>query len=136
MIDIGGPSLIRAAAKNYSRVCVVVEPEDYDEMIRAIENQKIDVSMREKLALKAFQHTAKYDSYIQSELSNRFDMGSLTNDYLTIIGERKGELRYAENPHQKGIFFGNLEDILDQINGKELSYNNLLDIDLSRSNLI
>ncbi len=135
MIDIGGPSLIRAAAKNYSRVCVVVEPEDYNEVIQAIENQKIDVSMREKLALKAFQHTAKYDSYIQSELSNRFDIESLTSDDLTIIGERKGELRYAENPHQKGAFYINPRidtpsiATAKQLQGKQLSYNNILDFD-------
>ena len=135
MIDIGGPSLIRAAAKNYSRVCVVVDPEDYEEVSSAIEKQQMNLDMRERLALKAFQYTAKYDAYIQSELSERFDLDILSNDYLNIIGKRKGELRYAENPHQSGAFY--VDSKVDtpsiatakQIQGKQLSYNNILDFD-------
>ena len=135
MIDVGGPSLIRAAAKNYSRVCVVVEPQDYDEVIRAIEKGGVDVEMRERLALKAFQHTAKYDTYIQNELSERFDIDTLSNEYLNISGKRKGELRYAENPHQNGAFYVNPRvetpsiATAKQLQGKQLSYNNILDFD-------
>ena len=135
MIDIGGASLIRAAAKNYSRVCVVVDPEDYEEVSSAIEKQQMNLDMRERLALKAFQYTAKYDAYIQTELSERFDLDILSNDYLNIIGKRKGELRYAENPHQSGAFY--VDSKVDtpsiatakQIQGKQLSYNNILDFD-------
>ena len=135
MIDIGGPSLIRAAAKNYSRVCVVVDPEDYEEVSSAIEKQQMNLDMRKRLALKAFQYTAKYDTYIQSELSERFDLDILSNDYLNIAGKRKGELRYAENPHQSGAFY--VDSKVDtpsiatakQIQGKQLSYNNILDFD-------
>ena len=135
MIDIGGPSLIRAAAKNYSRVCVVVEPHDYEEVIEAIEKKRLKQNMRKRLALKAFQHTSLYDSYIQSELSERFDVETLSSDYLNLIGKRRGELRYAENPHQDGAFYVNSRidtpsvATAKQIQGKQLSYNNILDFD-------
>ncbi len=121
-IDIGGVSLIRAAAKNYENVTCISSSSQYDKLIRIIkEDCSTDISFRKTLAFEAFEKSSTYDSIISG--------------YLKPESEKKNtelrELRYGENPHQKGRFIGDLKDYLIQLNGKEISYNNLLDIDAS-----
>ena len=118
-IDIGGVSLIRAAAKNYENVTCISSSSQYDRLIRIIkEDCSTDISFRKTLAFEAFEKSSTYDSIISG--------------YLNPESEKKNiELRYGENPHQKGRFIGDLKDYLMQLNGKEISYNNLLDIDAS-----
>ena len=115
-IDIGGVSLIRAAAKNYKDVLVISSKDDYGFLLNVLKNQvgKTSIEDRKKMSAKAFAVTSHYDNAI--------------NDYLSGNNNSKS-LRYGENPHQKGFFQGNLNEAFEQLNGKELSYNNLLDID-------
>ena len=123
-IDIGGISLIRAAAKNFKDVLIVSEMSQYDELLSVLENEdgNSNIETRKKFAGKAFNISSHYDTAI----FNYF------NDDETSFKQsiREGRtLRYGENPHQEGKFFGNLSDMFNQLNGKELSYNNLLDVD-------
>ncbi len=122
-IDIGGVSLLRASAKNYSKTLIVSSKNNYDEFITYMEenNYSSDLKFRKKYASKAFGITSEYDSQI-----DKF-FGVSTGEYP--------QLRYGENPHQKAIFKGDLNKIFDKLNGKDLSYNNLLDIN-SAINLI
>ena len=123
-IDIGGISLIRAAAKNYKDVLVVSEMKLYNELLSILnEGPYSDLSQRKEFAKIAFNVSSHYDSNIFNYFNNnKFDTLKLS------VRENK-TLRYGENPHQSGYFFGNLEKLISKINGKELSYNNLLDID-------
>ena len=123
-IDIGGISLIRAAAKNYKDVLVVSEMKLYNELLSILnEGLYSDLSQRKEFAKIAFNVSSHYDSNIFNYFNNnKFDTLKLS------VRENK-TLRYGENPHQSGYFFGNLEKLISKINGKELSYNNLLDID-------
>ncbi|MFM7078726.1 MAG: bifunctional phosphoribosylaminoimidazolecarboxamide formyltransferase/IMP cyclohydrolase [Bacteroidota bacterium] len=128
-IDIGGVSLLRAAAKNFRFVTVVSSFKQYQGLMNHMDSNKgcTDLEFRRVLAANAFETTASYDRMI---------------GYWTLTGERdpitypsgKGKvLRYGENPHQQGIYFGDLDDVFVQLSGKELSYNNLLDIDAAIS---
>ena len=133
-IDIGGPSLLRAASKNHSRVSVVTDPADYSWIIDEISKGGLTLEQRQQLALKSFRHTAEYDSIIQSVLGQRFGEEDLPSSlHLTGIGSPP--LRYGENPHQSSIFYSDLLHSAPsvansaQIQGKQLSYNNLLDFD-------
>ena len=118
-IDIGGVSLIRAAAKNYENVTCISSSSQYDKLIRIIkEDCSTDISFRKTLAFEAFEKSSTYDSIISGYLNPEYE-------------KKNTELRYGENPHQKGRFIGDLKDYLIQLNGKEISYNNLLDIDAS-----
>ena len=123
-IDIGGISLIRAAAKNYKDVLCVSSVEDYNELYDVISknNGKVSYDDRKRFASKAFNVSSHYDSAI----FNYFN-----NDQIVLkLSEPNGKvLRYGENPHQNGFFFGKFDDIFEKLNGKELSYNNLLDVD-------
>ena len=123
-IDIGGISLIRAAAKNYKDVLCVSSVEDYNELYDIISENNGNVSYddRKRFASKAFNVSSHYDSAI----FNYFN-----NDQIVLkLSEPNGKvLRYGENPHQNGFFFGKFNDIFEKLNGKELSYNNLLDVD-------
>ncbi|HBK54300.1 MAG TPA: bifunctional phosphoribosylaminoimidazolecarboxamide formyltransferase/inosine monophosphate cyclohydrolase, partial [Syntrophomonas wolfei] len=130
-IDIGGPAMVRAAAKNYQDVAVVVKPEFYQPLLEALEKQGgISPEFRLKLAWEAFSHTAAYDamiSYYLSRVSN-----SDLNQNLILAGEKVYDLRYGENPHQKASFYRFMTPGLGlpdarQLNGKELSYNNIID---------
>jgi phosphoribosylaminoimidazolecarboxamide formyltransferase/IMP cyclohydrolase len=132
-IDIGGPALIRAAAKNYESVGVVVDPSDYSKVLEELKkNNSLSLHTREMLALKAFQHTARYDTIISNYLERSFG-GELFPKFLTMSFEKQMELRYGENPHQKASFYRELESDETSISnarklqGKELSYNNMLD---------
>ena len=130
-IDIGGPSMVRSAAKNYKDVIVVVKPENYANILQELqETGDISPEMRLKLALEAFSHTAAYDSMISAYLAGFDDQ--LFQDRMTLAGEKVYELRYGENPHQKACFYRTLtpeSGLADatQLNGKELSYNNIID---------
>ncbi len=123
-IDIGGVSLIRAAAKNYKDVVVISEKNQYQDLLKILETHgnKTTLEIRKLFAEKAFNITSEYDTHI----FNYFNEKEIA--FKQSIRKHK-ILRYGENPHQKGIFFGNLNEIIEQVNGKELSYNNLLDID-------
>jgi len=128
-IDIGGVSLIRAAAKNFEDVCVVADPADYQQVAEELDHNNgfISLETRKKLAAKAFQITASYDASIGQYLSGIAGIKEeLPESWLTIASP-KNELRYGENPHQKAAFYGDLDACYEKIHGKELSYNNLVD---------
>ena len=123
-IDIGGISLIRAAAKNFKDVLVVSEIRQYDQLLDIIkEDCSSSLKDRQKFAINAFKISSNYDTNIFNYFSDN------SNDIFVQNINKKYDLRYGENPHQEGVFFGNLEDFLTKLNGKDLSYNNLLDID-------
>lgn len=135
-IDIGGPAMVRSAAKNHARVAVVCDPADYDAVIEALEaGGEVPVEMRRKLAAKAFARTAAYDGAVAAYLSA--ESGEAYPLYLTLPFERAYALRYGENPHQTGAFYrdrGALPGSLARAEsvgagGKELSFNNLVDLD-------
>jgi len=132
-IDIGGPSMLRSAAKNHADVVVVVDPDDYPRVVAALKQGELtpgaSPGMRRELAAKVFAHTAAYDAAIH---------GYLTKDApgwperITLALERRQELRYGENPHQPAALYATAEPgirDLEQLAGKELSFNNLLDLD-------
>ena len=125
-IDIGGISLIRAAAKNFADVVCVSSVEDYAEFLELITNDNgiISEENRKRFAAKAFNVSSHYDTAIFNYFNNNHEEPVLK------ISETDGKvLRYGENPHQKGFFFGNFDDLFTKLHGKELSYNNLLDVD-------
>jgi phosphoribosylaminoimidazolecarboxamide formyltransferase/IMP cyclohydrolase len=125
-IDIGGISLIRAAAKNYADVTCVSSVNDYAEFLDLItsKNGILSEADRKRFAAKAFNVSSHYDAAIFNYFNKGHDLAALK------ISELQGQvLRYGENPHQKGFFFGNFDDIFTKLHGKELSYNNLLDVD-------
>ena len=125
-IDIGGISLIRAAAKNFKDVICVSSMEDYAEFLDIIttQNGQTSIENRKRFAAKAFNVSSHYDSAI----FNYFNQTEEIEAYK--VSESNGQtLRYGENPHQKGYFYGNMDEMFDKLHGKELSYNNLLDVD-------
>ena len=125
-IDIGGISLIRAAAKNFKDTVIVSSMEQYDEFLNLITENSGETSIadRKKFAAKAFNISSHYDTAIFNYFNADHEEASLK------ISETNGKtLRYGENPHQKGFFFGDLDAMFDKLHGKELSYNNLLDVD-------
>jgi phosphoribosylaminoimidazolecarboxamide formyltransferase/IMP cyclohydrolase len=124
-IDIGGPSMIRGAAKNFRDVVVIAAKKNYAELEHLLreQNGETTIEQRRSLAAKAFEIVAHYDvaiaKYFNPENALYF-LESVTNPKA---------MRYGENPHQSGVFYGDLNEIFDQLNGKELSYNNLVDVD-------
>ncbi len=134
-IDIGGPSLIRAASKNYQWVTVATRPEQYSGILSAVENDgATSLALRRRLAAEAFRMTSNYDQAIADYFRTESGAGELPAS-LTVRLERKGQLRYGENPHQKAAVYriprstGPSVVNARHIHGKELSYNNLLDLD-------
>ncbi len=134
-IDIGGPAMLRAAAKNHTDVIVVVGPEDYSDVLDKVLTKSIDLSVRRTLASKAFAHTAYYDGLIAAYLSTTTDDKLGLPQYYTPQFEQKLALRYGENPHQRAAFYhqknpadGSLATA-EQIQGKALSFNNIADAD-------
>lgn len=127
-IDIGGISLIRAAAKNFNDVTIVPSRDYYEEFTTLIETKgcSTDLADRKRFASYAFNISSHYDTAI----FNWFNKSEDLNIFKQSITAGQ-VLRYGENPHQKGTFFGNLDELFEKINGKELSYNNLLDVDAS-----
>jgi phosphoribosylaminoimidazolecarboxamide formyltransferase/IMP cyclohydrolase len=136
-IDIGGPTMIRAAAKNHNAVSVVVDPSDYGKLIAEMSENEGAVSQqtRFKLALKCFQHTAHYDSAIASYLEKQDEAESLFPQTLNTRFQHVQEMRYGENPHQQAAFYREFSTTAGtiasatQLQGKALSYNNIADAD-------
>ena len=126
-IDIGGISLIRAAAKNFADVLCVSDKNDYQEVLDLLiaTNGAPSREDRKRFATKAFQISSHYDSAI----FNYFNKVTKASTALKLSQQESKTLRYGENPHQEGTFYGALNDLLEQVHGKEVSYNNLLDID-------
>ncbi|MGZ4041609.1 MAG: bifunctional phosphoribosylaminoimidazolecarboxamide formyltransferase/IMP cyclohydrolase [Bacteroidia bacterium] len=125
-IDIGGISLIRAAAKNFNDVVIVSSRNDYSELLSLLENKNgnSDISDRKHFAAKAFATSSHYDSAI----FNYFNQSENIPQFKQSIQQAQ-VLRYGENPHQQGVFYGDLDKMFTKLAGKELSYNNLLDVD-------
>ncbi len=131
-IDIGGPSMLRSAAKNYEFVTVVVDPKDYGKVLLEIARKgDTELLTREKFAAKAFRHTASYDSIIADYLTEK--TGEEFPESITVSYEKVQDLRYGENPHQRAGFYKNVRTGYSvvqgkQLHGKELSYNNIQDM--------
>ncbi len=125
-IDIGGISLIRAAAKNYQDVLCVATQEGYGDLLELLEtkNGSAELSDRKRFATQAFAISSHYDAAIFNYFNQEEEFQA-----LRLSESQARVLRYGENPHQKGIFYGNFDELFEQLNGKELSYNNLLDVD-------
>jgi len=145
MIDVGGPTMIRAAAKNVSDVGVVVDPSDYPEVLSQVrEHGALSDELRQRLAVKAFLHTSTYDSAIHEYLTSRLTSGKPEGpsdpfpDAVRLDLHKAQDLRYGENPHQRAAFYRDINESAEafasvaharQLQGKELSFNNLLDFD-------
>ena len=134
-IDIGGPTMLRAAAKNFPHVLPIVDPADYNDLLDALRNDSTPMEWRRKLAVKAFQHVASYDTAIASFLRGA---GDPFPDQITLAFSKRGDLRYGENPHQAAALYRQIDPnarvpqgIVNarQLNGKALSYVNILDAD-------
>jgi phosphoribosylaminoimidazolecarboxamide formyltransferase/IMP cyclohydrolase len=156
-IDIGGPSMLRSAAKNHASVTVVVDPQDYAEVSGQIkEDGNTTLELRRKLAAKVFARTAAYDGAIAAHLGKAFGVGQASRLSPSFVSASSGveqsetgkmpvllsisaplvqPLRYGENPHQKAALYGRFHDFFRQLHGKELSYNNILDL-TAAANLI
>ena len=136
-IDIGGPAMLRAAAKNHAYVTVVTDPADYAVVLAEMDSGGITRETRERLALKTYAHTSRYDAAVAGYLSSRLGHGKIT-PFPGVLGlqfEKLQELRYGENPHQRAAFYkernaeaGSIA-AATQLQGKELSYNNIADAD-------
>lgn len=137
-IDIGGPSMVRAAAKNHPSVAVVTSPARYADVLGAVQDGGFDLTTRKRLAAEAFQHTAAYDVAVASWFASSYAPvdESLFPDFLGATWERENTLRYGENPHQPAALYvdgsgGGLAQA-EQLHGKEMSYNNYTDTDAAR----
>jgi phosphoribosylaminoimidazolecarboxamide formyltransferase/IMP cyclohydrolase len=133
-IDIGGPSMLRSAAKNHRDVAVVCDPDDYERVLGAMDSGGDWSELKRELALKVFTRTASYDKAISEYFSKQValepDIESISGfpKELTVQAKKSMSLRYGENPHQQAALYGEFLDYFDQLQGKELSYNNILDI--------
>lgn len=133
-IDIGGPAMVRASAKNHEYVTIIVNPGNYDPIIEELQAKgEVSGETRRRLALEAFTHTAEYDTAISGYLSKEVAGEEILPQMFTISGSKLQELRYGENPHQKAAFYKENVTGLSlagakQLQGKELSYNNIVDL--------
>lgn len=133
-IDIGGPSMLRSAAKNHASVSVVVDAQDYAAVLAALEAPEQLPSLRKQLALKVFQRTAAYDraiaDYLEKQVSEEPDLDAISGfpKQIELNFPQAKALRYGENPHQQAALYGNFFDCFQQLQGKELSFNNIIDI--------
>jgi len=132
-IDIGGPSMIRSAAKNYESVTVVVDPADYDAVLESMRDNEGETTLklRERLAIKAFIKTSAYDRAIGTFLNKE----QTTDASFSLTAPLVTRLRYGENPHQTAALYGDFDKHFEKLHGKELSFNNILDISAA-TNLI
>ena len=136
-IDIGGPSMLRSAAKNHNDVTVICDPIDYNRVLDAMRSGEGLLSLRKELALKVFLKTSAYDGAISEFLSSQYrsapDLDEISGfpETLDLKVKKSMVLRYGENPHQQASLYGDLLDHFTQLQGKELSYNNILDISAS-----
>jgi phosphoribosylaminoimidazolecarboxamide formyltransferase/IMP cyclohydrolase len=142
-IDIGGPAMIRAAAKNHASVAVVVEPDDYPALIAAVRGEGFDLATRRRLAARAFAHTAGYDAAVATWFADVVAPDETARetgwpDVLTAQWKRSDVLRYGENPHQRAALYVSASDpapglaTAKQLHGKQMSYNNYTDTDAAR----
>ncbi|GAA1883038.1 bifunctional phosphoribosylaminoimidazolecarboxamide formyltransferase/IMP cyclohydrolase [Streptantibioticus ferralitis] len=137
-IDIGGPSMVRAAAKNHPSVAVVVNPRRYEDVLKALADGGFDLEQRKRLAAEAFQHTAAYDVAVANWFANNgyapTDENGFPDAFVAAV-ERRSTLRYGENPHQAAAFYSDGDwglGAADQLHGKEMSYNNYVDTEAAR----
>lgn len=129
-IDIGGPAMLRSAAKNHAAVTVICDPDDYDGVAQAIRTDGgTSDALRRLLATKVFAVTAQYDHVIASWLNERTETKEQIPERLLLSSPMQQELRYGENPHQPAALYGSFLDAFEKLHGKELSYNNIVDID-------
>jgi len=136
-IDIGGPAMVRASAKNYKHTAIIVDPSDYKKVIDELkEKGGLSIDTKKRLALKAFRHTAIYDSIISNVLNEKFDIKEKFPEELSIPFRKKSKLRYGENPHQEGALYvspveneGISVASSEVLHGKEMSFNNYLDVE-------
>jgi phosphoribosylaminoimidazolecarboxamide formyltransferase/IMP cyclohydrolase len=139
-IDIGGPAMVRASAKNHASVAVVVSPDRYADVVEAIEAGGFDLEQRKRLAVAAFAHTAAYDVAVASWLGNALAPDPAGEGFPSWLGstwERSTTLRYGENPHQRAALYVSMDGAkglahAKQLHGKEMSYNNYVDTDAAR----
>jgi phosphoribosylaminoimidazolecarboxamide formyltransferase/IMP cyclohydrolase len=138
-IDIGGPSLIRAAAKNFDWTTVITSPDQYEDlMAEMVQNDsKTSLLFRQRCAVRAFEHTARYNALISEYLKSDGENAEEFSEEFTLAGRKVSDLRYGENPHQKAAYYSfsgsSPLSNFKQLHGKELSYNNLIDLDASLS---
>jgi phosphoribosylaminoimidazolecarboxamide formyltransferase / IMP cyclohydrolase len=139
-IDIGGPAMVRGAAKNHQSVAVVVDPASYDAVLEAVRRGGFDAAERKRLAAAAYAHTAAYDAAVASWFANAYAPDAVGEDtgwpsIVASVWDRKAVLRYGENPHQRAALYtsgsGGLAEA-EQLHGKEMSYNNYVDADAAR----
>jgi len=135
-IDIGGPAMVRASAKNHKFVTIIVDPKDYENVISELkEKGETSLKTRRRLALKAFRHTAFYDSIISNVLNEKFDINDKFPEEHTIPLRKKETLRYGENPHQEAsLYISPVENSIsvaesEVLHGKQMSFNNYLDVE-------
>ncbi|MEM1393430.1 MAG: bifunctional phosphoribosylaminoimidazolecarboxamide formyltransferase/IMP cyclohydrolase [Cyanobacteria bacterium P01_H01_bin.150] len=138
-IDIGGPAMLRASAKNFAHLTVLCNPVQYEEYLQELRQNKGEASLefRQKAALKGFLHTSEYDQAISSYLSNQISDNQQTPQQLCITGKQVQSLRYGENPHQTAAWYQTGVNpsgwsAATKLQGKELSYNNLVDLEAAR----
>lgn len=133
-IDIGGPSMLRSAAKNHRDVTVVTEPEDYAPVLAALADPDKIEALRQKLAVKVFARTSAYDGaiakYLGSQIDSEPNLAALRGlpEQFEIALPKASDLRYGENPHQSAALYGRFFEVFEQLQGKELSFNNIIDI--------
>lgn len=134
-VDIGGPTMLRAAAKNHASVLTIVDPDDYDRVLAELRAGNANIELRRKLARKVFDHTARYDRAIAEYFDSQTSAGIIFPDALTVSLRKAQPLRYGENPDQAAAFYLEAAAPADslaamkQLHGKELSFNNILDVE-------
>lgn len=124
-IDIGGPSLIRASAKNYNYVSVLTNPDQYDNFLEELKSGGVSLETRKRLAYDAFSYTSYYDTLIANFFEKEFNE---PKTHIRLNYKASFPLRYGENPHQNAFLFGEFENYFEVMHGKELSYNNIVDL--------
>ena len=131
-IDIGGPSMLRSAAKNHQSVTVVVDPADYSRVADQVSSGgETTLELRRELAVKVYSRTAAYDGAIALHLANVYEQEQPSGDLpdkLVVRADKSQNLRYGENPHQRAALYGRFGEFYQQLHGKALSYNNILDL--------
>lgn len=128
-IDIGGPSMLRSAAKNHESVTVVTDPADYEIVAQQVgATGDTTLELRRRLAAKVYARTAAYDAAIAAHLQRELNGGDVLPERLALSVPLAQPLRYGENPHQRAALYGGFREYFDQLHGKELSYNNILDL--------
>ncbi|MEX0326711.1 MAG: bifunctional phosphoribosylaminoimidazolecarboxamide formyltransferase/IMP cyclohydrolase [Puniceicoccaceae bacterium] len=132
-IDIGGPSMLRSAAKNHQSVTVITDPADYERVLGTLDDGEALAALRRELAIKVYARTSAYDAAITrflTEVEKGPDIEAIAGlpEQFTLSDEKAASLRYGENPHQKAALYGRFFDVFEQLQGKELSFNNIIDI--------